>query len=50
VQEVDGAALRRAAQALADLVREPGEQAVLPGVFDDRVVPAVAGAVAPRDE
>jgi malate dehydrogenase (oxaloacetate-decarboxylating) len=50
VQEVDGAALRRAAQALADLVEEPGAEAVLPGVLDERVVPAVAGAIAPRDE
>jgi malate dehydrogenase (oxaloacetate-decarboxylating) len=50
VQEVDGAALRRAAQALADLVEEPSAEAVLPGVLDERVVPAVAGAIAPRDE
>lgn len=32
--------------ALADLVEEPSEEAVLPGVLDERVVPAVARAVA----
>jgi malate dehydrogenase (oxaloacetate-decarboxylating) len=35
-----------AAQAIADLVPEPRAGEIVPGVFDDRVVPAVATAVA----
>ena len=35
-----------AAQAIADLVAEPSADLVVPSVFDERVAPAVAAAVA----
>lgn len=47
-EEVGEAVLLRAAQALADLVERPDPQSILPGVLDERVVPAVAAAVAGR--
>lgn len=38
-------ALLRAAHALADIVEKPDAESILPGVLDERVVPAVAAAV-----
>jgi malic enzyme len=35
----------RAAKNLAALVAEPTAEMIIPGVFDERVVPAVAGAI-----
>jgi malate dehydrogenase (oxaloacetate-decarboxylating) len=46
MEDIDGQALLRAARALADLVGDPGPESILPGVFDERVVPAVAAAIA----
>jgi malate dehydrogenase (oxaloacetate-decarboxylating) len=43
--EIDQAALLRAAEALAGLVREPDPESILPSVLDDRVVRAVAAAI-----
>lgn len=48
VSEVGEEALLAAARALADLVQRPGPESILPAVLDDRVVPAVAAAVAGR--
>jgi malate dehydrogenase (oxaloacetate-decarboxylating) len=35
-----------AARAIASLVAEPNAQEIVPSVFDERVAPAVAAAVA----
>lgn len=45
VSGVEEADLLRAAHELARLVDEPDADAILPGVLDERIVPAVAGAV-----
>lgn len=49
LDEVDEPALLRAASAIAGLVDEPNAESILPGVLDDRVVPAVARAVGSAD-
>ncbi|HZE05271.1 MAG TPA: hypothetical protein VE127_08615, partial [Solirubrobacteraceae bacterium] len=36
----------RAAEALAALIEDPDAESILPAVLDERVVPAVAAAVA----
>ena len=46
LRELDGDAALRAAVAIADLIEDPRPDGILPGVLDDRIVPAVAGAVA----
>ncbi len=45
VAQLEKGDLLRAAHALAKVVDEPTEDSILPGVFDERVVPAVAGAI-----
>jgi malic enzyme len=45
LSEIDEKALLRAAHALAGLVESPTADSILPGVLDERVVPAVAAAV-----
>jgi malate dehydrogenase (oxaloacetate-decarboxylating) len=47
--DVDQQACLRAARALADLVSDPGPESILPDVLDERVVAAVAQAVADCD-
>jgi malate dehydrogenase (oxaloacetate-decarboxylating) len=46
VRRVDTALLADAAEAIAALVEEPGPEAIIPDVFDDRLVPRLAQAVA----
>jgi malate dehydrogenase (oxaloacetate-decarboxylating) len=46
VRRVDGGVLAAAADAIASLVDEPGPEAIVPDVFDERLVDRVAAAVA----
>jgi malate dehydrogenase (oxaloacetate-decarboxylating) len=46
VRGVDSVVLAAAAEAIASLVDEPGPEAIVPDVFDQRLVDAVADAVA----
>ncbi|HEY1596871.1 MAG TPA: malic enzyme-like NAD(P)-binding protein [Thermoleophilaceae bacterium] len=46
LSDVEDDAALRAAAALADLIEDPHPERILPDVLDDRVVPAVARAVA----
>jgi malate dehydrogenase (oxaloacetate-decarboxylating) len=46
LRTLDDACAIRVAEALAALVSDPDPESILPRVFDDRVVPAVARAVA----
>jgi malate dehydrogenase (oxaloacetate-decarboxylating) len=46
LRELDGDAALRAAAAIADLIEDPRPERILPDVLDERIVPAVAGAVA----
>jgi malate dehydrogenase (oxaloacetate-decarboxylating) len=46
LHELDRARAVHAAKALAALVTEPTAEEILPGALDERVVPAVAGAIA----
>ena len=48
VTRVDSGLLGAAADAIAGLVEEPHEESIVPDVLDERLVPAVAGAVARR--
>lgn len=45
VRQITHTMLVRAAQALAELVETPTSERILPDVFDERVVPAVARAI-----
>jgi malate dehydrogenase (oxaloacetate-decarboxylating) len=45
VRRVTNEMFLRAAKNLAALVAEPTAEMIIPGVFDERVVPAVAGAI-----
>jgi len=49
LRELDADAALRAATAIADLIEDPRPDRILPDVLDERIVPAVAGAVAARD-
>jgi malate dehydrogenase (oxaloacetate-decarboxylating) len=44
-RQVDSVLMAAAAEAIASLVEEPGPESVVPDVFDDRLVAAVAQAV-----
>src|SRR4051812_27673642 len=44
-RQVDSVLMAAAADAIASLVDEPGREAVVPDVFDERLVDAVAQAV-----
>jgi malate dehydrogenase (oxaloacetate-decarboxylating) len=46
VREVDAVVMAAAATAIAELVEQPGPEAIVPDVFDDRLVDRVAAAVA----
>jgi malate dehydrogenase (oxaloacetate-decarboxylating) len=46
LHELDRARAVHAAKALAALITEPTAEEILPGALDERVVPAVAGAIA----
>jgi malate dehydrogenase (oxaloacetate-decarboxylating) len=45
VREITDTMLIRAAKNLAALIKEPRADCIIPGVFDERVVPAVARAI-----
>ena len=46
LSELTTAAQQAAARAIAGTVDEPGPDQIVPSVFDDRLVPAIARAVA----